>query len=186
MRIAFSYASSNVNPVVRPDRDREIAGDLPEHLEKELHSLFCPFALTGLGHRKNFGCRLVRDGFTVQATKRPVDVLDTRTRKKAFVRHAIKLLSEYLEQIGELLKTREEGLSRPEWIQRVERALDAQKARVEARIAELEAQRQQVAAARNKLVDCSACEHRPTAENNFCEPCQQTGTAIPGYLSALF
>lgn len=109
----------------------------------------------------------------------------TDANRVALIRN-LQDLGLQLEQIGELLKTRDEGLSRPEWIQRVERALDAQKARIEARIAELEAQRQQVAAARNKLVDCSACEHRPTAENNFCEPCQQTGTAIPGYLSALF
>lgn len=91
-----------------------------------------------------------------------------------------------LEQIGELLRTRVEGAPRQEWLGRVRGAFEEQEKRIEDRIRDLELQRQRIREARAKLADCAACEHCPRPENNFCEPCQTTGTPLPDYLSALF
>lgn len=94
-----------------------------------------------------------------------------------------------LEQIGELIKPKEdrEG-SGPEipWRARIEEALAQQEKLIEERIAFLQHQKVDVAAARAKLSDCATCDARPDESNNFCEPCALTGKSLPHLLSALF
>ena len=91
-----------------------------------------------------------------------------------------------LEQIGTLLQTRGPFEQRTTWLDTVNRAFSEQESRIEARIADLESQRARIQEAREKLSECSACEHCPKVENNFCEPCERTGAPLPEYLSALF
>jgi len=115
---------------------------------------------------------------------RPTDV--NRVRQI----HVLQELGLPLEQIGSLLDTREleeagsEG--RRVWIDRVAAALDEQERLISTRIEALREQRDQVRLARAKLDSCKNCEHKPHADNNYCEPCQQTGNELPSYLSALF
>lgn len=91
-----------------------------------------------------------------------------------------------LDAIRDLLSTREEELPRAEVLRRVEQALTAQDTLLEERIQSIQAQRDKIAEARAKLVECKPCERTPNAENNFCEPCPVTEAALPDQLSALF
>jgi DNA-binding transcriptional MerR regulator len=91
-----------------------------------------------------------------------------------------------LDRIRTVLDTRGAELSRNEWLARVQDALRAQEELVDARLAELSARREQLEAAHRKLAECEACDHRPTADNNHCEPCELSGSALPSDLSALF
>ncbi len=54
------------------------------------------------------------------------------------------------------------------------------------RITHLKDQQSRINEARSKLTECVDCPHRPTAENNFCEPCLATQEGLPSLLSALF
>jgi DNA-binding transcriptional MerR regulator len=91
-----------------------------------------------------------------------------------------------LERIRELMDTRDETLSRGEFLDRVRRALDEQDRLIQERIAALEAQRAQIASAVVKLGHCENCPQSPNENNNFCEPCTHTGQPLPEHLSALF
>lgn len=91
-----------------------------------------------------------------------------------------------LERIGELLDTREEGSTREERMARVSQALEEHDELIKARILDLEHQRSLLDSAREKLLNCATCEHKPTSENNYCEPCVRTGAILPEFLSALF
>lgn len=91
-----------------------------------------------------------------------------------------------LEGIRELMATRDSGLSRHEFVQRVRRALTEQDRLIRARIEDLEGQRGKIANAVEKLGQCESCPQHPNEGNNFCEPCAHTGTALPEHLSALF
>ena len=91
-----------------------------------------------------------------------------------------------LERIRELMATRDEGISRPEFIRRVTEALAEQDRLLVEHMASLEEQRTRIQAARQKLDQCSPCNHTPQWENNFCEPCQNSGQVLPEHLSALF
>ena len=95
-----------------------------------------------------------------------------------------------LDRIGELLASRcQPEESAPEqsgWAVRVHSALDEHRALLDERIALLEQQRAEVGVAERKLESCATCRHQPSAANNFCEPCPQTGESLPAYLSALF
>ncbi|QDU69101.1 MerR family transcriptional regulator [Engelhardtia mirabilis] len=91
-----------------------------------------------------------------------------------------------LERIGELLETRTKGLSRGEFVNRVRRALAEQDRLIADRVEQLQAQRAKLAEASCKLGLCEGCEHFPNPENNFCEPCQNSGEVLPEHLSALF
>ena len=91
-----------------------------------------------------------------------------------------------LEEIRELFATREEGLSREEFLRRVDRALGAQDDLLQERIASIETQRDRIREARSKLEQCGPCAHMPSPGNNFCEPCQADGQNLPDQLSALF
>jgi len=91
-----------------------------------------------------------------------------------------------LEAIRELLQTREDGISREEFVRRVESALSAQDALLEERIRSIEGQRSRIHDARTKLDQCRPCGRHPGEDNNFCEPCPVTGLPLPEQLSALF
>lgn len=91
-----------------------------------------------------------------------------------------------LDQIAELLRTRDEDGDRHSWLQRVERALREQERLIGDRIEALEAQKKELGHALEKLRSCAPCDHSPNASNNFCEPCQRTGEGLPDFLSALF
>ena len=47
-------------------------------------------------------------------------------------------------------------------------------------------EQRKIAEARDKLVECKTCEHCPSAQNNYCEPCSNTGLSLPEFLSALY
>ena len=91
-----------------------------------------------------------------------------------------------LERIAALLATRDSGSDRRAWLERVDQALRIQEALIDERVEALHRQRVKVAAARAKLAECSPCQHCPSAANNFCEPCQNTGQRLPDFLAALF
>ena len=91
-----------------------------------------------------------------------------------------------LDRIGELMATREQGLSRAEFLSRVRRALEEQDRLIQERIAALQGQRDLLAEAAEKLGHCENCPQSPGPDNNFCEPCTHTGDELPEHLSALF
>ena len=98
-----------------------------------------------------------------------------------------------LAQIGELMNTRanscagdEAPLGRDEQMARVRAALTQRKRLIDEQVERLQGVSQRVAEAIGKLGDCEGCEHAPSVDNNFCEPCQKTGQSLPGDLSALF
>jgi MerR family copper efflux transcriptional regulator len=91
-----------------------------------------------------------------------------------------------LERIGELLGSRDGGLSHKELLARVRKALQEQDLLLQERVEALETQREKVSLARRRLDDCTNCSHHPSPENNFCEPCQASQMALPDLLSALF
>jgi len=91
-----------------------------------------------------------------------------------------------LDEIGELLTTREESLTREKFLAKVRLILTRQDELLALRIGELEEQRQRINLAMNKTVECAQCTSSPEFANNFCEPCSCTGTPLPKSISALF
>lgn len=98
-----------------------------------------------------------------------------------------------LARIRELMDTRaeERGANgsptlRKDFMERVHQALREQVSLIDERISALGAQRADLCRALDKLAECSACDHSPSAENNFCHPCQVDGRPVPPGLSALF
>lgn len=91
-----------------------------------------------------------------------------------------------LARIRDLMATRTSGSSRSEFLNQVRRALGEQAALIDQRVAELGQQRQGLEQAISKLGECDACDHHPSAGNNFCHPCQIDGKSLPTDLSALF
>jgi DNA-binding transcriptional MerR regulator len=91
-----------------------------------------------------------------------------------------------LEAIRELMSARERGSNGGPTIASVRHALQAQDQLLAQRQALLAGERERLANALEKLHECAACNHRPEAANNFCEPCQLDGRALPRDLSALF
>lgn len=94
-----------------------------------------------------------------------------------------------LDRIRELLDTRPEKgteTDRSVWVQRVQAALDEHRGLIQERIRTLEVQREHLDQAARKLDSCVSCEHLPGLVNNYCEPCQRTGEALPSFLSGLF
>ena len=111
---------------------------------------------------------------------RPTDLNRLRTIRD------LQELGLALERIGELLATREEADTREQWLTRVTGALEEQERLVSLRIRELEARRESLSVARDRLKLCAQCTHRPGPQNNFCEPCVNTGEPLPPAISALF
>jgi DNA-binding transcriptional MerR regulator len=91
-----------------------------------------------------------------------------------------------LEGIKVLMATRETALERGEFIARVKLALEEQDRLLTEKLRVVERERDHIRLARAKLEECADCTHRPTAANNFCEPCQVDGKPLPADLSALF
>ena len=91
-----------------------------------------------------------------------------------------------LDDIGEFLTSRDEGLERDVLLAKVRTILQHQDELLAERVAELEDQRARIARALEKTAECSACGTKPGAENNFCEPCPCTGAPLPKSISALF
>ena len=91
-----------------------------------------------------------------------------------------------LEAIRDLLGDRDETLPREAWLERLKTCLAQHRALIDAKIETLQAQRDKLDEASRKLEDCGSCVHRPAPENNFCEPCQHTGTTLPNFLLGLF
>lgn len=91
-----------------------------------------------------------------------------------------------LEDIRGLLTDREEELDQAAFIGKVKGILQHHDQLLQDRMQELAAQRERVGRALDKLDECGACDQRPNAENNFCEPCHCSGTQLPKFISALF
>jgi DNA-binding transcriptional MerR regulator len=100
--------------------------------------------------------------------------------------HDLQALGLPLEQIRDLMATRGNGGARKDFLAKVRAALGEQDRLLAKRIAELEGQRTNIAAAVTKLANCETCKHSPQNDNNYCEPCQLTGERLPETLSALF
>jgi DNA-binding transcriptional MerR regulator len=92
----------------------------------------------------------------------------------------------HLERITELMATRQVIANREEFMKRVQLALAEQDRLLAERVTALEAQRQKIAVALNKIHECQHCRHSPSHENNYCEPCALTGERLPVTVSALF
>lgn len=91
-----------------------------------------------------------------------------------------------LERIKDVLSTRQHLGNHERFLAGVRLALDEQDRLLAERVADLEAQREKIAAARSKLAQCEICEHSPGPGNNFCDPCPATGEPLPEDVSALF
>ncbi len=111
---------------------------------------------------------------------RPTDVHRVR------MIHDLQELGLNLERIRALVDTKGEENDRTAWIRRIQAALSEQRELIEGRVRTLEEQKDRIVEAQQKLEHCANCEHRPTPENNHCEPCQRTGGDLPESLSALF
>ena len=111
---------------------------------------------------------------------RPTDLNRLRTIRD------LQELGLALEKIGELLATRDAGASRSEWLAQIHTAIAEQERLVAERIEELQARRDELSQAKQRLSVCAECTTRPCVENNFCEPCTQTGEPLPAAISALF
>ena len=92
----------------------------------------------------------------------------------------------HLDRIRELLGGRANGEGRQQLVGRVGEALRAHDALLQERLEKLETQRGRIRDALAKLDQCSGCEHHPSPQNNFCEPCVRDGSSLPDLLSALF
>jgi DNA-binding transcriptional MerR regulator len=91
-----------------------------------------------------------------------------------------------LEEIGDSLRGIPDASFREEWLARLRGILGQQDDLIRKRIDALESQRKLVEGSLKHLNMCETCEHHPQASNNFCEPCQSAGHALPKLLSALF
>ena len=91
-----------------------------------------------------------------------------------------------LERIKELMDTRQHLGQREVFLGGVRAALDEQDRLLQERIDAWAGQRTKIAQALGKLSECQACKHMPGLDNNFCEPCLNTGSPLPDDVSALF
>ncbi len=91
-----------------------------------------------------------------------------------------------LERIGELMRTRDQGLSHADFVHGVRAALHEQDRLLAQRQEAIADQRRRVADSLHKLCECEGCPHHPGPHNNFCEPCPVDGEPLPRDLSALF
>lgn len=91
-----------------------------------------------------------------------------------------------LEQIKDLMSTRRNIGDHHRFLSGVRTALDEQDRLLQDKITSLEGQRSKISAAVRKLHECEACRHSPGPDNNFCEPCMNTGEPLPDDVSALY
>ncbi len=91
-----------------------------------------------------------------------------------------------LDQIRDLIGSRGDCDGGPPASDRVLRALQAQERLIDEHIRSLDDQKKKIAEAKEKLTECRTCEHCPTSQNNYCEPCMNTGLSLPEFISALY
>ena len=91
-----------------------------------------------------------------------------------------------LEEIRNSLKGIPNANFRGEWLMRLRGILGQQNDLIQQRIDALKTQSSLIEGSLKHLDMCETCEHHPQANNNFCEPCQSAGHALPKLLSALF
>ncbi|MDP6538404.1 MAG: MerR family transcriptional regulator [Planctomycetota bacterium] len=111
---------------------------------------------------------------------RPTDV------HRVLLIRSLQELGLHLDRIRDLMGSREALEGRRELLERTRRALGEHLELLEKRRRVLDEQSGSVRSALDKLDACDGCEHSPGPENNYCEPCTRTGTALPDLLSALF
>jgi DNA-binding transcriptional MerR regulator len=109
----------------------------------------------------------------------------TDVNRLNMIRH-MQDLGLQLEQVGELMTSREEMLDQEAFLSRVRVALRAQDSLLMKRIGELEDQRMRIARSLTKVTECATCKSKPSKDNNYCEPCSITGMPLPLPISALF
>ncbi|MEY2712767.1 MAG: hypothetical protein RL005_989, partial [Planctomycetota bacterium] len=83
----------------------------------------------------------------------------------------LQVLGLPLERIRALLVARGDDAAREGFFAQVAAALLEHDRLLQAKMRELDEQRQKVAQALDKLHDCRACTHMPGVGNNHCEPC---------------
>jgi DNA-binding transcriptional MerR regulator len=98
----------------------------------------------------------------------------------------LQVLGLPLERIRALLVARGQEAAREGFFTQVAAALHEHDRLLQAKMKELDEQRQKVAQALDKLHDCRSCTHMPGPGNNHCEPCLTTGRSLPQQLSALY
>lgn len=91
-----------------------------------------------------------------------------------------------LESIRALIQARTESETREQFLARVQQALQEQSRMLSERQRALEAQQARIQGALHKLGECGRCPHEPSGPTNHCNPCQNTGQALPAPLSALY
>ena len=100
--------------------------------------------------------------------------------------HTLQNLGLSLEEIRDVMSTRQADEAHSAMIVRVRRALQTQQDLLDTRIEELRQQKARLQCAQAKLADCETCGFHPSPENNYCEPCPFDGRPLPEDLSALF
>jgi len=91
-----------------------------------------------------------------------------------------------LDRIKELMATRQHISDREDFFGGVRAALAEQDRLLQERIEALGERRGKIAAATQKLAECQTCKHMPSMDNNYCEPCLNTGEPLPEDVSALY
>ena len=91
-----------------------------------------------------------------------------------------------LEEIGKILARRKENETRKALMARVSHSLEQQADLIAERLEHLNIQSAAITEALEKVDSCADCQHTPSTENNWCEPCKRTERSLPSSLSALF
>ena len=91
-----------------------------------------------------------------------------------------------LDRITELMATRQHLSERENFLEGVRAALAEQDRLLQERVEALGERRSKIKAATQKLAECQTCKHMPSIDNNFCEPCINTGEPLPADVSALY
>ncbi len=111
---------------------------------------------------------------------RPTDV------NRVLMIQNLQQLGLQLDRIRELMGSHDSSSDREQFTDRILGALQEQERLIDERVQALQLQKEKLAEARDKLVECRTCEHCPTSRNNYCEPCLNTGKSLPHFLSALY
>ncbi len=91
-----------------------------------------------------------------------------------------------LENIRSLIQARQESETREQFLARVKQALEEQSRTLSERQRALEEQQAKILSALTKLNECSTCAFEPCRTANHCNPCSNSGQALPAPLSALY
>ncbi len=111
-------------------------------------------------------------------------------RKEAVKR--VKLIRELqdlglpLDRIRNLLSHREPAATRAHWLEKINTALADHKELIQARKVEIARQEARLMKSIAHLAICKTCDCVPLPENNFCQPCMETGGPLPELLTGMF